>query len=40
MLERYADQVVLVDHTAVKMGPPEEILSSQEFRNVFRMGGV
>ena len=41
MLPQYADQVVLVDHGIVCQGTPVEVLSSQEFRNVFhRKGGV
>jgi zinc transport system ATP-binding protein len=40
MLERYADQVVLVDHRVLKLGTPREVLESQEFRQVFhRKGG-
>ena len=38
-LSRYADQVALIDHRVVKQGTPEEVLSSQEFRQVFRMTG-
>ena len=41
MLPQYADQVVLVDRGIVCQGTPVEVLSSQEFRNVFhRKGGV
>ena len=41
MLPQYADQVVLIDHGIVCQGTPVEVLSSQEFRNVFhRKGGV
>ncbi len=41
MLPQYADQVVLVDHGIVCQGTPVDVLSSQEFRNVFhRKGGV
>ena len=39
MLEHYADKVVLVDHTVVKMGTPAEVLESDEFRSVFRRKG-
>ena len=41
MLPHYADQVVLIDHTIVKKGTPEEVLKSEAFRNVFhRKGGA
>ena len=41
MLPQYADKVVLIDHGIVKKGSPEEVLSSQEFRQVFhRKGGA
>ena len=41
MLPQYADQVVLINHGIVKKGPPEEILSSDEFCRVFnRKRGV
>lgn len=41
MLPLYADQVVLIDHAVVCQGRPEEVLSSQAFRDVFhRKGGV
>lgn len=39
MLERYADQVALIDHHIVRMGPADEVLSSAEFKNVFHMAG-
>ena len=40
MLPRYADQVILVDHSVLRQGTPEEVLDSEEFRNVFhRKGG-
>ena len=40
MLPAYADKVVLIDHAVVKKGTPEEVLESEEFRNVFhRKGG-
>lgn len=39
MLERYADQVVLIDHRVVKSGSPSQVLSSDEFRQVFHMRG-
>ena len=41
MLPTYADNVVLIDHAIVKMGTPDEVLDSEEFRRVFhRRGGV
>jgi zinc transport system ATP-binding protein len=41
MLDRYADQVVLIDHALVKQGRPGDVLNSDEFRRVFhRKGGV
>ena len=41
MLHHYADQVVLIDHTIVSKGTPEEVLNSEAFRNVFhRKGGA
>ena len=40
-LERYADQVVLIDHAVVKQGSPADVLNSDEFHQVFhRKGGV
>ena len=39
MLQRYADKVVLFDHKLVCKGTPEEVLSSDDFRRVFRMRG-
>ena len=40
MLPQYADKVVLVDHTIVKKGSPEEVLTSDEFNRIFhRKGG-
>ena len=38
-LERYADQVVLIDHAVKKLGTPQEVLSSPEFRTAFHMKG-
>lgn len=38
-LPRYADQVALVDHRIVKLGSPQEVLTSPEFRQVFHMTG-
>ena len=41
MLPRYADQVVLINHTVASQGTPLEVLGSEEFRNVFhRKGGI
>ena len=41
MLPTYADNVVLIDPAIVKMGTPDEVLDSEEFRRVFhRRGGV
>ena len=40
-LEKYADQVVLIDHTVLAQGTPSEVLSSLAFAQVFhRKGGV
>ena len=39
LLPRYADQVVLVNHKTVTKGSPEEVLASEEFRQVFHMQG-
>ena len=39
MLSRYADKVILFDHKLICKGTPEEVLNSEEFRRVFRMGG-
>ena len=39
LLPRYADQVVLINHKMVSKGTPEEILSSDAFRQVFHMQG-
>jgi zinc transport system ATP-binding protein len=38
-LERYADQVVLIDHAVKKLGTPQEVLSSPEFRTDYHMKG-
>ena len=41
MLPLYADQVALLNHKLICQGTPEEILSSDAFRQVFhRKGGV
>jgi len=39
MLPRYADQVVLIDHTVKAMGKPEEVLSCEEFYKAFHIKG-
>ena len=39
ILDRYADQVVLIDHTVLAQGRPNEVLNSPEFRRVFHRGG-
>lgn len=36
-LEGYADKVVLLRGTVLKAGPPEEVLSSAEFQQVFHL---
>ncbi len=39
-LEHYADKVILLKHTVLKVGAPSEVLASPEFQDVFhlRMG--
>lgn len=39
MLERYADQVVLIDHGVKIQGSPETVLNSEEFRQAFHLKG-
>ena len=39
VLERYADQVVLMDKTILAMGSPGDVLGSDAFRQVFHGGG-
>ena len=39
MLDRYADQVVLIDHTILAKGNPEYVLNSDEFKTAFRLKG-
>ena len=39
MLERYADQVVLIDHGIKIHGPPKTVLNSEEFRQAFHLKG-
>ncbi len=38
-LSKHADQVALIDHSIVKLGTPEQVLNSQEFRQVFHHRG-
>ena len=38
-LRRYADQVVLVERQILRLGTPEEVLSSPEFYSAFHMKG-
>ena len=35
MLPKYADNVVLIDHTVIAQGQPQDVLSSAGFHNVF-----
>ena len=39
MLRRYADQVVLIDHTVRIQGSPDMVLDSEEFSQTFHMKG-
>ena len=39
MLERYANQVVLIDHGIKCQGTPETVLNSPEFRQAFHLKG-
>ncbi len=39
MLDRYADQVVLIDHGVLQKGKPEQVLNSPEFRHAFHLKG-
>ena len=39
MLDRYADQVVLIDHTIKIKGKPEAVLNSEEFKTAFHLKG-
>ena len=39
MLNRYADQVVLIDHGIKIQGTPEEVLTSEEFHRAFHLKG-
>ena len=39
MLDRYADQVVLIDHGILIKGKPEAVLNSEAFRTAFHLKG-
>ena len=39
MLDRYADQVVLIDHGIKIQGTPQTVLNSEEFRQAFHLKG-
>lgn len=39
MLPKYADQVALIDHRVLKLGSAQEVLDSEEFRQIFRHAG-
>ena len=39
MLDRYADQVVLIDHTIKVKGKPEQVLNSDAFKTAFHLKG-
>ena len=39
MLDRYADQVVLIDHGVKIQGTPQKVLNSQEFQEAFHLKG-
>ena len=38
-LPHYADQVVLIDRTVMKLGKPADVLASEEFRAAFHLKG-
>ena len=40
ILDRYADQAVLIDRTILCQGTPSEVLASDSFRQIFHRGGV
>lgn len=40
ILDKYADQVVLMDRTVLKQGRPQDVLDSEEFQQAFHTGGV
>ena len=39
-IKGYADKVILLNKKILKSGPPEEVLSSEEFKNEFKVGMV
>lgn len=39
MLNKYVDQVVLIDHTVIKNGTPDDVLSSDAFYRTFHRSG-
>ncbi len=39
MLEKYADQVVLIDRTVLCQGSPQQVLASDAFQTTFHIGG-
>ncbi len=39
ILDKYADQVVLIDRTVLSQGSPQDVLDSEAFRRVFHRGG-
>ena len=39
MLDRYADQVVLIDHAVLCKGKPEVVLNSEAFKTAFHLKG-
>ena len=39
VLDKYADQVALIDHRVVKLGTAAQVLESEEFRQVFHYKG-
>ena len=40
ILDKYADQVVLIDRTVLCQGTPSQVLGSDEFRHIFHRGGA
>ena len=39
ILDKYADQVVLIDRTVLSQGTPKDVLDSEAFQKVFHRGG-
>ena len=39
ILPKYADQVILVDHTVIEQGTPHEVLGSNGFQQIFHRNG-